>query len=156
MGHGFIFSLEGIHGAGKSTLGPSLVNRLRRLNFGQRVCTDQTATETGRLVRQLNLKLLNELDPMTELFLVAAARREAFIEVAQPYLDQGQHVLTERFTDAFYAFGRVRGTPSHLLRVIAQSVSNGRIPDYTLLLDCPADIALARIPAAERHRVENE
>ena len=156
MHGGKIISLEGIHGVGKTTVAPMLVARLRAEGFRIELCTDQTATETGRLVRQVNLKLLNRLDPTTETFLVSAARREAYVQAVQPHLEAGASVITERFLDAFFAFGRVRRTDPHLLDLIAQFVADGRRPDLTILLDCPAHVALARIPQGERHRVERE
>lgn len=151
-----IISLEGIHGVGKSTLGQLLIDRTKALGIDLSISTDQTATETGRLVRQLNLHMVNKLDPLTELFLVAAARREAFIETIRPELDRGGAVLTERFIHAFFAFGRVRGTHEGLLRTVAYSVTDGHTPDFVILLDCPAEVALARVPPEERHRVERE
>lgn len=153
---GFILSLEGIHGVGKSAVARLLVDRLRGLGIEFDFCADQTATETGRLVRQVNLNLINKLDSITELFLVASARREAFIHVIRPRLDRGEAILTERFVDSFFAFSLARGTPTELVRTVAHFVADGRKPDLAILLDCPADIALKRIPPEQRHRVERE
>ncbi|MEM1081610.1 MAG: dTMP kinase, partial [Pseudomonadota bacterium] len=86
------------------------------------------------------------LDPISELLLMFAARRENVTQVIEPALSAGQDVICDRFTDASYAYqggGRSLGhTPiDHLVEVVHPNLT----PDLVLLLDVPVDVGLSRI-----------
>lgn len=156
MTKGILITLEGIHGAGKSTVINTLLLFLKSRKLMPICSADQMATDIGRQIREINLNSGSEVDLYTETFLVAAARREAFIGVIRPQLSAGMCVISERYIDSFFAFGYARGMPEHFLELVARSTCDEVEPDLTLLLDLPADIALSRIGESHRHRVERE
>ncbi len=147
-------TLEGIHGAGKSVLADELRQVFRRRGVRAEAARDQVGTELSARIREINVCLSEEVDPIVESLLVAAARRQTFLEVIEPALAKGDHVIAERFTDSFYAFGHARRLPDTFLKALERWTCNGVEPDLTILLDISPETALERIPAAERHRVE--
>jgi len=147
-------ALEGIHGAGKSVLASALRELLECDDIPVIIARDQVGTALSTRIREINVGLDEDVDEFVESFLVAAARRQTFVEIIRPALAEGHHVIAERFTDAFFAFGDARGQPKEFLDILEHYTSEGRQPDLTILLDLPADVAINRIDPDERHRVE--
>jgi dTMP kinase len=84
-------------------------------------------------------------DGTVELLLVFASRRQHLLEVIEPALADGRHVLCDRFTDSTRAYqGYGRGVPLPLIEQIDQVATGGRQPDHTLLFDLPSEEARAR------------
>jgi len=96
------------------------------------------------------------VDVVTEALLAAAARREVVVHVIKPALCGEGLVISERYVDAYYAFGFARGTPPPLLNTLAEFTCEGIEPDLTILLDVAPKVALARVDLHDRHRVERE
>jgi dTMP kinase len=85
------------------------------------------------------------MDGTVELLLVFASRRQHLIEVIEPALAAGRHVLCDRFTDSTRAYqGAGRGVPLPLIEQVDRVATGGRVPDRTLLFDLPAEEARAR------------
>ncbi len=83
--------------------------------------------------------------PTTELLLMFAARAEHLDKVIYPALAAGHCVVSDRFTDASYAYqGAGRGIAQSRIAILEDYVQGSLRPDLTLLLDAPVDIALAR------------
>jgi dTMP kinase len=144
---GRFITLEGIDGAGKSTHHQWLVEYLRERGK-EVVCTREPGgTALGEQLRTL---LLNE--PMhreTEVLLMFAARREHIAEVIEPALQRGVWVISDRFTDASFAYqGGGRGVPLSKLGILEAWVQEGLTPDLTLLFDLAPTIAQGRLRAA--------
>jgi len=140
-------SFEGIDGAGKSTHIPYVVSLLR--SAGQRVvCTREPGgTPLGEQLRSLLLHQPMHLE--TEALLMFAARREHIAEVIAPALERGDWVITDRFSDASFAYqGGGRGLDTDKLSVLEHWVHPHLQPDLTLLFDVPLDVARARLDAA--------
>jgi dTMP kinase len=133
-------SLEGIDGAGKTTHLQWIADYLRAQGASVVVTREPGGTPLGEALRTL---LLNE--PMhidTEALLMFAARREHIAQVIAPALAQGDWVLSDRFTDASFAYqSGGRGIAEARLQVLEEWVQQGLQPDLTILFD--VDVATA-------------
>ncbi|ABF08707.1 dTMP kinase [Cupriavidus metallidurans] len=143
---GKFITFEGIDGAGKSTHIEWVAERLRaRANV---VTTREPGgTPLGEDLRQLLLHRKMHLE--TEALLMFAARREHIAEVIEPALARGDWVISDRFTDATFAYqGGGRGLALDRLATLEQWVQSGLQPDLTLLFDVPLETASARLAGA--------
>jgi dTMP kinase len=95
---------------------------------------------------------------MTELLLVFAARAQHLAKVIEPALSRGDWVLSDRFTDATYAYqGAARGLSTATILHLEQLVVGGRQPDKVLILDLPPEIGMTRARSrGELDRFERE
>lgn len=147
---GKFITFEGIDGAGKSTHVEWVAERLRaRLAGSAAVVTTREpgGTPLGEDLRQLLLHRKMHLE--TEALLMFAARREHIAEVIEPALARGDWVVSDRFTDATFAYqGGGRGLPRARLEVLEAWVQDGLQPDLTLLFDVPLETASARLAGA--------
>jgi dTMP kinase len=85
------------------------------------------------------------MDGIVELLLVFASRRQHLLEVIEPALTAGKHVLCDRFSDSSFAYqGSGRGLPVELVSEADEIATGSRRPDLTLLFDLPADEARSR------------
>jgi len=144
---GKFITLEGIDGAGKSTHHPWLVEVLR--GRGKRVVATREpgGTALGEKLRQVLLHDTMHLE--TEALLMFAARREHLDKVILPALERGDWVVSDRFTDASFAYqGGGRGLPRERLEILENWVQGGLQPHLTLLFDTPIDVAQARLGAS--------
>ena len=154
---GKFITLEGIDGAGKSTHLPWLAERLRQGGRELVVTREPGGTPLGERLREL---LLHEpMDPATETLLMFAARQEHLAKVIRPALARGAWVLSDRFTDATFAYqGGGRGFPLEKLRVLEGWVHEGLQPHLTLYFDVPVSTGQARLKRADGglDRIEQE
>ena len=147
---GQFLSFEGIDGAGKSTHIASVAAYLQTcLQAGgvQVVVTREPGgTALGEKLREL---LLHErMHCETETLLMFAARREHIAQVIEPALAQGNWVLSDRFTDATFAYqGGGRQVSLEKLTRLEQWVHPNLQPDLTFLFDLPLEVAKARLMA---------
>lgn len=137
-------SLEGIDGAGKTTHLQWIADFLRAQGANVVVTREPGGTPLGESLRTL---LLNE--PMhidTEALLMFAARREHIAQVIAPALARGDWVLSDRFTDASFAYQcGGRGIAEARLQVLEEWVQQGLQPDLTILFDVDVTIAHQRV-----------
>ncbi|MGO4330054.1 dTMP kinase [Cupriavidus sp. 2TAF22] len=147
---GKFITFEGIDGAGKSTHIEWVAERLRaRLAGGAAVVTTREpgGTPLGEDLRQILLHRKMHLE--TEALLMFASRREHIAEIIEPALARGDWVVSDRFTDATFAYqGGGRGLPRARLEVLETWVQDGLQPDLTLLFDVPLETASARLAGA--------
>lgn len=144
---GKFISLEGVDGAGKSTHLGFIADRLRGQGREVVVTREPGGTPLGETLRELLLH--REMDADTELLLMFAARQQHLAEVILPALARGAWVVSDRFTDASYAYQcGGRGISAERIAVLETWVQRGFAPDLTLLFDVPPDIAEARRSAA--------
>ena len=138
---GRFITLEGIDGAGKSTHHAWLANILR-LNGKTVILTREPGgTQLGEKLRPLLLSEPMNLE--TEALLMFAARREHIAEVIQPALERGDWVVSDRFTDASFAYqGGGRGLAWAKLEQLEQWVQGDLQPDLTFLFEL--DVVTAR------------
>ena len=142
---GRLLTLEGGEGAGKSTVLEAVRGRLIARGLDVVVTREPGGTAFGEAVRAIVLDAaLRDVSAESELLLMFASRAQLVRETIQPALEAGQWVLSDRFTDASYAYqGGGRGQP--LARIAALEAWAALIkPDLTLLLDLPVAQGLAR------------
>lgn len=157
MTTGRFISLEGVDGAGKSSHVGWIADWLRRREHDVVVTREPGGTDIGEKLRRLILG-----DPMrieTEALLMFAARQEHVCEVIRPALSTGRWVVSDRFTDASYAYqGAGRGLSAERIAVLEDWVLEGLKPDLTLIFDVPLELARTRLAAsqAEWDRFERE
>lgn len=156
QGMGKFITLEGVDGAGKSTHIPTIANLLRARGCEVLVTREPGGTPLGEKLREL---LLHEgMHPETETLLMFAARREHLEQVIRPALARGAIVLSDRFTDATFAyqFGG-RGVAADKVRQLETWVQEGLQPDLTLLFDLPVAVSVQRLAGArDPDRFERE
>ena len=155
---GKFITLEGIDGAGKSTHLLWLADRLRAGGSREVVVTREPGgTPLGEQLRAL---LLHEpMDIGTETLLMFAARQQHLAQVIRPALDRGAWVLSDRFTDATFAYqGGGRGVPAAKLEALEGWVQGDLQPDLTLFFDVPVVVGQERLQAgpAQLDRFERE
>ena len=153
---GKFITLEGMDGAGKSTHIPMIVELLEARGVEVVSTREPGGTPLGEKLRAL---LLHEaMHPETETLLMFAARREHIANVIEPALARGAYVLSDRFTDATYAYqcGAKGVLPSKIKQLETWAQGDLR-PDATLLFDVPVEISLQRLASArEPDKFERE
>jgi len=156
MTRGKFITLEGIEGAGKSTVAASLAEALRSRGIRARQTREPGGTPLAERLRQLVLERGDEsLSAEAETLLMFAARAIHLDNLVRPALERGEWVICDRFTDATRAYqGGGRGVDSRLIEQLAISVHQGLEPDLTLLLDLPVTIGLGR--ARSRRQANGE
>lgn len=158
---GRFITLEGGEGVGKSTNLSFVRDYLQ--SRGIRVVTTREPGGTPMAERIRALLLADDaqepLDDLTELLLVFAGRAQHLAQVIRPALARGEWVISDRFTDATFAYqGSARGIARERIAMLEQFVQRGLEPDLTLWLDMPITYAADRLAARglERDRFERE
>ena len=150
-------SLEGIDGAGKSSHVKWLAEHIRNAGHDLVLTREPGGTPLGERLREL---LLNEpMDPRSEILLAFAARQAHLSQLILPSLERGAWVLSDRFSDATYAYqGGGRGVDAAQIRVLEQWVQQGLQPDLVLYFDVPTEVGMARrqIASTTLDRFEQE
>ncbi|MDP1929070.1 MAG: dTMP kinase [Thiobacillus sp.] len=144
---GKFITLDGVDGAGKSTHLGFVADWLRQQGREVIVTREPGGTPLGETLRELLLH--REMDADTELLLMFAARQEHLAQLILPALARGAWVLSDRFTDASYAYQcGGRGIAVDRIAALETWVQRGFAPDLTLLFDVPPEVAEARRSAA--------
>ena len=143
---GLFVTLEGIEGAGKSTQVKTVAAYLRGQGRIVIETREPGGTAVGEAIRRVLLQPSpTPMEPETELLLMFAARAEHVNKLIEPALVSGQCVVSDRFTEASYAYqGGGRNVPWARIAMLEDLVQGALRPDLTLLLDVPAPIALNR------------
>ena len=147
---GYFISFEGIDGAGKSTHIESFGNMIKQRypNRDVVMTREPGGTQLGEQLRALLLEAPMNLE--TEALLMFAARREHIAQVIEPALQAGKIVISDRFTDASFAYqGGGRGLSLGKLNDLEKWVQgrpDGSLlqPNLTFLFDLPGSVAEAR------------
>ncbi|MDR1688937.1 MAG: dTMP kinase [Clostridiales bacterium] len=139
-------SIEGADGAGKSLQAAKLSQYYKSRNINAVLLREPGATRIGELIRNIILdKNNNEMNPITEILLFAAARAQIVREVIKPSLEAGSVVICERFTDSTYAYQHyARGLDKNMVQTLNEYATGGLYPDLTFFLDIPPEVALSR------------
>jgi dTMP kinase len=142
-------SLEGIEGAGKSTLARALDQALRARGLSVIVTREPGGSPLAEQLRALLLARGPEtITPTAETLLMFAARSIHIENKIRPALDQGTWVICDRYSDATRAYqGAGRGVDAALIEGLAQAVHPQLWPHRTLVLDLPVAEGLARVRA---------
>ena len=149
MSKGFLVSLEGPEGAGKTSVLEALIPVLE--NRGVEVLTTREpgGVLIGEKIREVILDPSHtEMDPKTELLLYIASRRQHLVEKVLPALAAGKLVIMDRFIDSSVAYqGFGRGLDIDAIDWLNQFATDGLKPDLTLYFDIEVEEGLARIAA---------
>lgn len=159
MTRGLFITLEGGEGVGKSTCMEAVAGELQRAGLTVVRTREPGGTGLGESIRELLLDTRwTGMGPDTELLLMFAARAEHIGQVIRPALARGDCVLSDRFTDATYAYqGGGRGMAQERITTLENWVQGDLRPDLTLLLDVDVETGLERACArGEADRFERE
>ena len=142
-------TLEGIEGAGKTTVADRLTQALRARGITVHATREPGGTKLAERVRALVLERGEEhISATAETLLMFGARQVHVDNLIRPALTRGEWVLCDRFTDATHAYqGGGRGVDRKLIEQIAHAVHGDLNPDCTLLLDVPVRVGLERMQA---------
>jgi dTMP kinase len=140
-------TLEGLDGAGKSSHLDWLAEHFRQRGRTVRMTREPGGTPVGEKLR--GIVLHDAMHPDTEALIMFAARREHIEQVIRPALARGEVVISDRFTDASFAYQcGGRGLAPARLEVLEDWVQGGLQPDLTLLFDISGETAQARLASA--------
>ena len=163
MSRGRFITLEGIEGAGKSTVAQTVSEWLSARGITVQVTREPGGTPLAERVRKIVLERGQEtVPPQAETLLMFAARAIHLENLIRPALARGEWVICDRFTDATRAYqGAGRGLDLDWIEQLAKAVHADVQPDCTLLLDLPVEVGLGRArgrsgQAADRFEAERE
>ncbi|MDG1937485.1 MAG: dTMP kinase [Pseudomonadales bacterium] len=140
-------TLEGMEGAGKSTNLAYICEYFDQQKIKYRVTREPGGTEVAEKIRDVLLNHYDEpLHPMCELLLIFAARAQHLEQVIKPALANGEWVLSDRFTDATYAYqGEGRQLGGDKVELLERFVQAELKPDLTIILDVPVELSAQRV-----------
>lgn len=159
MQRGKFLTIEGTEGVGKSTNLAFVRDWLTARGIEVVVTREPGGTPLAEEIRSLLLSKRDEaVDETAELLLVFAARAQHLAHVIKPALARGVWVLSDRFTDATYAYqGGGRGLSKSTIEQLEQLVQGDLRPDLTLILDIDVELGLNRArQRGELDRFESE
>lgn len=156
----YFITLEGIEGAGKTTvIKQIIVPYLNKKNIDFITSREPGGTKIAEDIRQVLLMHHEEkMCSDTELLLMFASRAQHIAHVIKPALKQGKWVISDRFTDASYAYqGGGRNIPSERIAVLENWVQGDLRPDLVLVLDISPKVGLLRTKnISSLDRIESE
>ncbi len=145
--NGKFITLEGMDGAGKSTHIPTIIELLESRGVEVVSTREPGGTALGESLREILLH--QTMHAETEALLMFAARREHIAQVIAPALARGAYVVSDRFTDASFAYQcGGRGIDTAKMRILEKWVQESLQPDMTLLFDVPVEVSVARLAGA--------
>ena len=141
---GKFITLEGVDGAGKTSHIEFIKEYLTNLKFDFIMTREPGGTELGERLREILLH--DEMTPKTETILMFAARNEHIEKVIRPGLTSGAIVISDRFTDASYAYqSGGKGVEDEEIDVLKDLVQKNLQPDLTFLFDLPVEVSIKRL-----------
>jgi dTMP kinase len=142
-------TLEGIEGAGKTTVADRITQTLRARGVTVHATREPGGTAVAERIRSVVLDRGEEhISATAETLLMFGARQIHVDNLIRPSLTRGEWVICDRFTDATHAYqGGGRGVDRKLIDTLAQAVHGDLWPDCTLLLDVPVKLGLERMQA---------
>ncbi|HKS24339.1 MAG TPA: dTMP kinase [Thermoanaerobaculia bacterium] len=150
-------TFEGIEGSGKTTQLNRLAAALRERGRSVVVTKEPGGTPLADRIRAILLDSGNVIDPVAELFLFAASRRQNVMEVIRPAILRGDVVLCDRFTDstlAYQGFGRLLTLDK--LRALNDWATDSTAPDLVLIFDISEETGLTRARSRNSEAVADE
>ncbi|MBM6928309.1 dTMP kinase [Parasutterella secunda] len=153
---GRFITFEGIDGAGKSTQIDVIEATLKARGLEVIRTREPGGTPLGEVIRKELLSV--SMDPATETLLFFASRAEHIAQVIRPALERGAWVLSDRFTDATYAYQvGGRGFPAEKVEELERWTHGDLQPDRTVLFDIEPEVAAKRVAQARNlDRFEKE
>ena len=150
-------TFEGIEGSGKSTQIELLHASLKEEGYSVEVLREPGTTQLGERIRDVFLEKTDEqVDPMTEAFLLYASRKHLDQNFLQEHLKNDSIVLADRYSDATVAYQCYgKGLSEDFVKYIHEK-SNLLSPDLTFYMDITAEASKSRIDNRELDRMESE
>jgi dTMP kinase len=159
MSRGALITIEGLDGAGKTTLADGLARELGRRSVPVRLLREPGGVETSERIRSLVKDPSLQVGARAEALLYAAARAQLVEQALLPALAAGTWILLDRFVDSSLAYqGAGRELGIEPVRAINAFATGGLAPDRTLLLALDPAVGLARARARDTplDRLERE
>jgi dTMP kinase len=145
VARGTLITIEGLDGAGKSTLAQALFAEFSERSLPVRLLREPGGVDVSERIRTLVKDPSLSIAPRTEALLYAAARAQLVDELLLPLLEQGALVLLDRFVDSSLAYqGAARALGIEQVRAINQFATGPLAPDRTLLLNISPAVGRAR------------
>lgn len=152
---GVLITFEGVEGSGKTTQMARLGRWLEKAGRRVETTSEPDGTGLGLEIRRLFERPGLRPEPLGEALLFLAARRQHVADKIGPWLSRGRVVLSDRYTDATVAYqGYGRGVDPNLIRELNVRVTDGILPDLTLLFDLPPGEGFRRIGGRRLDRFE--
>ena len=153
---GKFISLEGGEGAGKTTQIKMLADKLKAAGFDPVITREPGGAPGAEMIRSLLVEGdIDRWQPMTEALLHFAARLEHVRETIAPALEEGQWVVSDRFSDSTIAYqGYGHDLGQETMARLHELVLGGFQTDLTLILDIPVEAGLARAGKREAGKIE--
>ena len=156
----FFISVEGVEGVGKTTAISTIEEFFISKSLEYVLTREPGGTALSEKIRACLLQNDNNgelMMPETELLLMFATRSQNISHVIKPALKKGVSVISDRFTDASYAYqGGGRQLDMALIETLDCGITHDLVPDLTFLLDAPIDIAMSRLAGRDHDRIEQE
>lgn len=153
----FFITIEGVEGAGKSTLWRKLKSSLESSGIPCRFVREPGGTKLGETIRKILLRENLDIHPESELFLYAASRVQLVASIIKSSLERGEWVVADRYFDATIAYqGYGRGIELEVVKNVAKMSTLNVIPDLTIILDIEPERGFARINSRKKDRIESE
>ncbi|WP_107688817.1 dTMP kinase [Neisseria wadsworthii] len=151
-------TLDGIDGAGKSTNLAVIKSWFEARKLPVLFTREPGGTPVGEALREILLNPATQAGLRTETLMMFAARCQHIEDVILPALQKGIHVVSDRFTDATFAYqGGGRGVPLADIEILENWVQGSLRPDLTILLDVPLEVSMSRLAQTrEKDRFEQE
>lgn len=144
---GKFITLEGMDGAGKSTHIPNIIAQLKASGLEVVSTREPGGTPLGEQLREILLH--QAMSAETETLLMFAARQEHILQIIAPALARGACVVSDRFTDATYAYqSGAKGVNTAKVKMLETWVQGALQPDLTLLFDVPVITSIKRLSMA--------
>jgi dTMP kinase len=156
---GLFITFEGGDGTGKSTQVRLLTQWLTEQGRAVVTTREPGGTEVGTALREIVLHHRGEVDPRAEALLYAADRAQHIGTLVRPALERGDVVVQDRYIDSSVAYqGAGRVLDAAEIKRISLWATGDLIPNLTVLLDLPGDVARERLAQEQKtfDRLENE
>jgi dTMP kinase len=141
---GKFITLEGVDGAGKTTHVEFIKKYLSDLGINFIMTREPGGTLLGEQLREILLH--DDMTPETETLLMFAARNEHIKKVIGPNLKEGKVVISDRFTDATYAYqSGGKGVKDKKIDILKEWVQASLQPDLTFLFDLSVEVSIERL-----------
>ncbi|KPN71861.1 MULTISPECIES: dTMP kinase [Neisseria] len=151
-------TLDGIDGAGKSTNLAVIKSWFEARKLPVLFTREPGGTPVGEALRKILLNPATQAGLRTETLMMFAARCQHIEDVILPALEKGIHIVSDRFTDATFAYqGGGRGVPLADIEILENWAQGSLRPDLTILLDVPLEVSMSRLSETrEKDRFEQE
>ncbi|MDB4037895.1 dTMP kinase [Candidatus Thioglobus sp.] len=159
MNKGKFITIDGVEGSGKSTQIDLICSYLQRKGIDVVRTREPGGTDLGEKIRSLLLDVDNkEMHSDTELLLMFSSRNELIQNKIIPSLNKGSWVVSDRFTDASFAYqGGGRMLDLNRISKLESWVLGEFQPNLTLFLDVSVDVGMQRVEErAAKDRIELE